>query len=70
MYSTYINQEQNKQKQKNFNKQQQILKLQHLSMQKSMMKEYYLAFPNTNTYLNILDVISEIKSLKIQIERR
>ena len=67
MYPTYINQKQNKQ---NFNKQQQILKLNHLLMQKHMMKEYYLAFPNTNTYLNILDVISEIKSLKIQISRR
>lgn len=67
MYSAYANQEE---KQKNFNKQQQIIKFHDLVMQKRMMKEYYLAFPNTNTYLNILEVISEIKSLKIQIARR
>jgi len=67
MYSAYTNQEQ---KQKNFNKQQQIIKFHDLVMQKRMMKEYYLAFPNTTTYLNILDVLSEIKSLKIQIARR
>lgn len=41
-------------------------KLQTLCLKKNIKKEYYLLFPSTKDYLEILEIIREIQCLQCQ----
>jgi len=45
------------------------LQLQKLLFEKEMIKDYYKYFPNTNNYLRILSINSEIACHKRKISR-
>jgi hypothetical protein len=44
-------------------------KLQILCFRKAMLKDYYKSFPSTKNYLEILEILSEIRCLEREKNR-